>query len=182
MISTISRWILRIFGWKIINHIPNDLKKYIIAVVPHTSNWDFVLGMLVRSALNLKTGFIGKKSLFVFPHGFFFYWLGGQPVDRSKSQNYVDQVAEIFNKNEAFSMALAPEGTRKKVDKLKTGFYFIAKKANIPIILCKFDAVLKIVELSTPFFPSDDIEKDFNIIENYFKGIKGFKPENSFGV
>jgi 1-acyl-sn-glycerol-3-phosphate acyltransferase len=182
MFSLISSWILKLFGWKIINHIPPELKKYIIAVVPHTSNWDFPLGLLVRSALKLKTGFIGKKSLFAFPHGFLFYWLGGQPVDRKKSTNYVDQVAEVFKRKDRFSMAIAPEGTRKKVKSLKTGFYYIAKKADVPIILCKFDAGSRIVEMSAPFYPGDDKEKDFAFIENYFKDVRGINPENSFGV
>ncbi len=182
MFAALSAFILRLFGWKIINHMPKDLKKYVLAVVPHTSNWDFPLGILVRSALKLKTKFIGKKSLFAFPHGFIFYWLGGTPVDRSKSHNYVDQVAAIFEQNDSFSLAIAPEGTRKKVSKLKTGFYYIAKKAGVPIILCRFDASHKLVELNEPFYPTEDVEKDFRFIENYFKGVKGIKPENSFGV
>lgn len=182
MMSQISRWILNMLGWKIINRIPPNLKKYIIAVVPHTSNWDFPLGLLVRSALGLKTGFVGKSSLFKPPYGWIFYWLGGQPVDRSKRTNYVDQVAEVFQKREEFSMTIAPEGTRKKVDKLKTGFYYIAKKAEIPIILCKFDAGNKTIDLSEPFYPGNDSAKDIEYIENYFKGVRGLKPKNSFGV
>lgn len=182
MFAALSAFILKLLGWKIISHMPSGLKKYIIAVVPHTSNWDFPLGILVRSALKLKTGFIGKKSLFAFPHGFIFYWLGGRPVDRSKSHNYVDQVVDVFRKSDSFSMAIAPEGTRKKVTQLKTGFYYIALKAEVPIILCRFDAGHKTVELSEPFFPTGQKDEDFRFIENYFKGVRGIKPENSFGV
>jgi 1-acyl-sn-glycerol-3-phosphate acyltransferase len=180
--SRISTWILKWLGWKFVGKIPADLKKFICAVVPHTSNWDFPIGILVRSALNRDIKFLGKHTLFQFPYGFIFYWLGGYPVNRKKSANIVEAVVKIFNEKETFAIALAPEGTRKKVDKLKTGFYHMAKQAHVPIILVKFDYEHKIFEFREPFYPSDDESADFEVINNYFKGVKGFNPAQSFGI
>lgn len=180
--SRISTWILKCLGWKIVGNIPADLKKFICAVVPHTSNWDFPLGILVRSALNRNVKFIGKHTLFKFPYGFIFYWLGGYPVNRKKSANMVDAVVKIFNEKENFGICLAPEGTRKKVDKLKTGFYHMAKKAGVPIILVQFDYEHKVFVFREPFYPTNDESADFELINNYFKGVKGFNPSLSFGV
>jgi len=176
----ISSYILRLLDWSIEGEIPVGLKKYLLAVVPHTSNWDFPLGLLVRAKLGRSVQFIGKHTLFKPPHGFIFRWLGGYPVDRSKSTNYVDSVVNIFNQHETFAICLAPEGTRKKVDKLRTGFYFIAKKADIPIILVRFDYGTKVISFSEPFYTTDDTAADFEYIHDYFRGAVGKIPTNSF--
>lgn len=176
----ISAWILDLLGWKILGVFPANAKKYVIAVAPHTSNWDFPLGLLVRSARRAKVVFIGKHTLFKFPWGFIFRWLGGYPVDRRKSTNFVDSVVKIFNEKDEFSVVISPEGTRKKVEKFKTGFYYIAKNAGIPIILCKFDWERKEVVFSEPLYTTSDVEKDFEKIYAYFKGIKGRNPH--FGI
>ncbi|MDX1685866.1 MAG: 1-acyl-sn-glycerol-3-phosphate acyltransferase [Saprospiraceae bacterium] len=177
----ISRLLLRLWGWRIegaqrIRRLP----KTLIAVVPHTSNWDFLLGLLVRSAAGLDTYYLGKKSLFRPPFGFLFRWLGGYPVDRSKHKNQVDAIVSLFNSRQRFSVAIAPEGTRKKVDQLRSGFYFIALKAGIPIILTTFDGENRLVTFSEPFYPTGEFEEDMRTIEKHFSGIKGIVPENSF--
>src|SRR5688572_15279889 len=117
---------LTCMGWKTDLAFPyHHLKKYIVLVGPHTSNWDFLIGLAYRSVLGMdKVRFLGKKELFRPPFGFLFYGLGGTPVDRSKSSNMVDEVADLFNKHEWFAIALSPEGTRTRVDRLRTGFYF----------------------------------------------------------
>src|SRR5678815_1583470 len=135
----ISRWILKLFGWRIINEMPGGLKKYIVAVAPHTSWKDFFLGLLVRSAIDLKIYYLGKQELFDSPIGFFFRWTGGKPVDRKQNTGLVDQVVALFNQQDEFAIAIAPEGTRKKVSDLKTGFYYMAMKSNVPIVPCLFD-------------------------------------------
>ena len=173
----ISKFILELFGWKILGVFPANVKKYIIVVAPHTSNWDFPLGLLVRSARQAKVVFIGKHTLFTFPWGIIFRWLGGYPVDRTKSTNFVDSVVKIFNEKEEFSVVISPEGTRKKVDKFKTGFYYIAKNAGIPLVLCKFDWEKKEVVFSDPMYATSDVEKDFENIYAYFRGIKGRNPQ-----
>ncbi len=181
MFGTISGWILTVLGWRIEGHYPSEIPKMVVAVIPHTSNWDFPLGLLVRSNLRADIKFMAKNSLFRFPYGGLFRWLGGYPVDRSKSHNYVDAVVDTLDQVDQFSLCIAPEGTRKKVERLKTGFYHIAKKAQIPIILCRFDYGRKVVSFSEPFYPTDDADKDLSFIIDHFKGIKGKNPEWGFG-
>jgi 1-acyl-sn-glycerol-3-phosphate acyltransferase len=167
-----------LFGWKITGSFPTDLKKYIIAVAPHTSNWDFPVGLAARSILRIqKARFLGKSQLFKPAYGWFFRALGGYPVERNTSHDLVDLVVKIFNSHDEFILALAPEGTRKKVEKFKTGFYYIAKKANIPIIPVGFDFGRKEVSLGKPLFPTDNIEADFEVLYSFYRNIKGRNPE-----
>lgn len=180
MWSKISALILKSLGWRIQIEAYPLPPKYIIAVVPHTSSLDFPMGLLIRSALREDIKFIGKDSLFKFPFGIIFRWLGGYPVDRSKRNNFVDGVVDIFNKKDHFKVSIAPEGTRRKVSSLKTGFYYIAKGAHVPILLCKFDYGHKIIGISAPFFPTDDADADFAFIDNYFRGVHGKNPKNSY--
>lgn len=121
--------------------------------------------------------FLGKNSLFKPPLGWVFRLLGGYPVDRNKSHDVVEQVAGIFSKEDHFILALAPEGTRKKVDKLRTGFYYIAKKAGVPIIPCGFDYKKKEVLIGEPFYPSDDVQRDIDSLTSFFAEITGKNPE-----
>lgn len=177
MFRPLYRIIFWITGWRIEGNFPN-LKKYIAAVAPHTSNWDFVIGIMARSLLHLeKAKFLGKDSLFKPPFGWFFRWLGGYPVDRSKKSDMTEQVAGYFHSHGEFILAMAPEGTRKKVEKLRTGFYFIAKKANVPIVPCGFDFEKKKVIIGQPMYPTDDIDQDFALLMNFYRGIKGKNPE-----
>lgn len=180
MLAAISQAILWLFGWKIEGSYPHHIPKKILVVMPHTSNWDFPLGILVRSAVRADIQFIGKDSLFKPPHGFIFRWLGGVPVDRSRSNNFVDNMIRTYNNRENFTTVIAPEGTRKKVDRLKTGFYHIAIGAGIPMILTRFDFERKVVSFSEPFYPSGNMEKDFKFIYDHFRGIKGKIPELGF--
>lgn len=175
----ISKFILRLMGWKSVGAFPNDLKKYVVIVAPHTSGWDFVIGLLFRKALHLEHAkYLGKHQLFKPPFGFFFRWLGGYPVDRTSSHNLVDQVVKIFNDHDEFALALSPEGTRKRVEKLKTGFYNIARKAGVPIIMVAFDYKHKRAIISPPFFVTNNEQADFEEILDFFRPIKGRYPEN----
>ncbi|MBL7872630.1 MAG: lysophospholipid acyltransferase family protein [Cyclobacteriaceae bacterium] len=178
MFRAIAKFIFKITGWKVEGSFPPELKKYIIAVAPHTSNWDFPVGVLARSVLHLENGkYLGKDSLFKPPFGWFFRWLGGYPVDRSSSHDVVQQVVNIFNQHDEFILAMAPEGTRKKVEKLRTGFYYIAKGAQVPIIPCGFDFEKKIICVGAPFYPTDDQESDLQFLISYYRTIKGKNPE-----
>lgn len=176
----LTQFILKLIGWQIRFNVQPVPDKFIIVIVPHTSNWDFFLGLMTRSMMGTDSKFIGKASLFKWPFGGIFKWLGGYPVDRSKKNNFVDSVVDIFNSKEKFSIALSPEGTRKRVEKLKTGFYYIAKGANIPMVLCRFDYGNKVVDFDDPFYATDDVEADFEYINNYFKGVVGKIPENGY--
>ncbi|WP_190808357.1 1-acyl-sn-glycerol-3-phosphate acyltransferase [Flagellimonas sp. S3867] len=169
----------KVLRWKFVGTFP-DLDKCIIIVVPHTHWMDFFLGLLVRKVINKEMNYIAKKGLFKPPFGWFFRWTGGAPIDRSKNSNTVDSIAQIFNERKVFRFALAPEGTRKKVTALKTGFYHIAKKAQVPIVMVAFDFGKKQVKVSEPKYPTDDIQKDFKEIRSFFKGVKGKVPEYSY--
>jgi 1-acyl-sn-glycerol-3-phosphate acyltransferase len=168
---------LKIIGWETQVVFPYDhLKKYVLIVGPHTSNWDFIIGLAYRSLLNLgHVNFLGKQELFVPPFGFLFRSIGGIPVDRRSSHHLVDDVAKMFLENEAFCIALSPEGTRKKVDKLRTGFYFIASKAKVPIVMVAFDYQNKRVHFAKPLLPSDQFI-DFKTIVNFYKTVSGKNP------
>jgi len=171
----------KVFKWTTVGYFPPELKKFICIVAPHTSNWDFFVGLAARSILKLHhVKYLGKSQLFRWPYGIIFRKTGGYPVYRDKHNNLVDQVVDIFNSKDEFAIALAPEGTRKKVNQLKTGFYHIAVKAGIPIMIVGFDYARKLVVIREPFYPSGDIEKDMPIIMDFFKGIKGKRPE--YGV
>ncbi len=176
----ISQLLLRLWGFEIKGDPRADLPKKIYAVIPHTSNWDFPLGLLVRSAARFKVQFIGKASLFKPPFGFIFRLLGGHPIDRRRSHNYVQLVVDLFNSKDVLAIAVAPEGTRRKVERLRTGFYHIARLAAIPIILTRFDFENRQVVFSDPFLPSGDQDRDFQEIYAFFRGVKGRNPEWSF--
>ena len=174
-----SRFILyTILGWKTVGEFPKELKKYIVIGAPHTHWLDFPLGLGVKFAESVPANYIGKASLFKPPFGFIFRWLGGTPIDRSTSTNKVDAIVEVFNINEKFILALSPEGTRKKVEKWKTGFYYIAKGANVPIVMITFNFKDKEVKVSKPYYHTDNKEKDFNFFHEYYKDVIGKVPEN----
>jgi len=180
MIQSFCKWALDLFGWRTVGVFPYHIKKYVIIVAPHTSGWDFIVGVLARYAMKLENAkYLGKQELFKPPFGFIFRWLGGFPVDRSKNSNLVDEVVKIFNSRQEFGIALSPEGTRSRVDKLKTGFYNIAKKANVPIIMVGLDYANKQICFSEPFFVTDNQTADFDHIFRFFRPIKGKYPEKS---
>lgn len=165
-------------GWKAVNEFPHHIKKAVVIVGPHTSWKDFPVGIAFRSVLKIKHAkYLGKQELFTGPFGFLFRWLGGTPVDRFSKHGVVEQVVEKFNAAENLLIAISPEGTRKKVDKLRTGFYYIAKKANVPIIMAGFDYTKKEFSIAEPFYATDDEAEDFKKIIRFFAPLKGGRPE-----
>lgn len=171
-----------VYGWKIVDgeHIATT-KRCIIIGVPHTSWHDFFLGIAVRKILGLKISFLAKEELFKWPIGWFMRKMGGIGIDRTSGQNKVEAIAAIFKNKEILRIALSPEGTRKKVEKWKTGFYHIAKAAKVPILMFTYDFENKQNLISKPFYPTDNQEADFKFMYDFYKGVKGKIPENSFG-
>ena len=168
----------RLSGWKVEGKFPYQYKKMVLIVAPHTSWKDILVGFAVRSELKIgHARFLGKKELFDGPFGWLFRWLGGTPVDRFSQQGMVEQVAEQFAANEFFLLAIAPEGTRKRVDKLRSGFYHISKKAGVPILPVGLDFGKKQLVLGKPFFTGNSTEDDFKKIITFFSGMKGKNPE-----
>lgn len=181
------RWLakfiyFKLLGWNITgntNFSKDTVKKAVIIALPHTSWHDFYIGLLLRKITNVKTNFVGKKELFTWPFGYYFRAVGGAPLDRTSGQNKVQAIAELFKGKEEFRLTLAPEGTRKKVEEWKTGFYYIAKEAQVPIIMFTLDFKNKINNVSEPFYPTKDLEADFKYMKSFFKGVIGKKPEYS---
>lgn len=156
----IARFFFALFGWKLVGTIPTDLKKGVIAVCPHNSWLDFPVGLMARGAMRRKIGYLGKAELFNSPVGFLFKWLGGTPVIRNANMNMVESYAITIKSADDMLFALAPEGTRKNVAKLKTGFYYMAVGGEIPIIPVGFDFKKKQVIISEPFMPTGDFKMD----------------------
>lgn len=151
--------------------------KYIIALAPHTSNWDFVVGMLFCRAKDFNCNFLMKKEWFFWPLGNLMHKLGGIPVYRSKKTGLTDIVAEKAKEMDTFRLCITPEGTRKANKEWKKGFYYIALKANIPILLYGLDYKRKLIKCSRTFIPTGNVEKDMEEIKQYFTEFEGKHPE-----
>ncbi len=177
MLKLIWKIYWKLSGWKINGQFPYHYKKMVLAVAPHTSWIDVVVGFAARNELKITHArFLGKKELFVWPLGWILRKLGGTPVDRHSNQGMVEQVAGLFAANESFLLGMAPEGTRKRVDKLRSGFYHIAKQAQVPILPIGLDFENKQLLIGEPFFTSDDEAADFKKIIAFYAGIKGREP------
>ena len=174
--KTLCLLILKLIGWKITRHLPNE-KKYILIVAPHTSNWDLVIGLLGRFAEGVRINFFAKNQVFFFPLGSFLRAVGGTPVDRSKKGDKVHQAVELIQQSNQFILGLAPEGTRSPVKRWKEGFYHIACQAGIPIVMVGLDYASKEIRVSELFWPVGDINVDFPKIMDYFRAIKGCYPK-----
>lgn len=177
MKKKISQFILKIMGWKIGNVI-SEIPKCVIAVAPHTSNQDFIMGKLAYTALGRTANFLIKKSWFVFPFNLFFNSIGGIPVDRDRRTSITEKMAVEFEKRDKFQLALTPEGTRKRVKKWKKGFYFIALKAEVPIVLVALDYGTKTVSFLDTFYPTGDFDSDIKIIRSKYNHIEAKNPKN----
>jgi len=173
-----SMFFLGITGWRTEGQLP-VVPKFVLVVAPHTSNWDFPYGLFIAFILRAKIYWLGKEALFRMPFKKFFQWLGGIPVDRSKSGNVVTQSIKHFHGNERLILAIAPAGTRKRVKKWKTGFYHIATGANIPVVLGFIDYQRKVGGIGPRIYPTGDFDADIKIIRAFYNGIKGKYPDKS---
>jgi len=181
MLRAISIGLLRLLGWRIELQYDRLPPKYVMIVLPHTSNWDFPIGILARTALGIDVKYLGKASLFRKPYGWFFRWLGGYPIDRSRRHGYVQTAVKLFREREAFALCIAPEGTRRKVERLRTGFYYIALGAEVPILMAQLDWQHKQIVISPPFYPSGEETADFEQINAFYEGVLGKIPACSYG-
>jgi 1-acyl-sn-glycerol-3-phosphate acyltransferase len=173
----LCRLILKMIGWKAVLtvKIPD---KCVFCVAPHTSNFDFLIGIIAFYAIGGKRpSFLIKKEWFRFPFNFIFKSLGGIPVDRKRKNSLTDQIVEQFNARKRFQLAITPEGTRKANANWKMGFYYIALRAQIPVLLTYIDYGTKTAGIERIFIPSADEEKDMHEIKSYFKKFKGKYPE-----
>lgn len=177
MLRLFLKFYWKISGWKIKGSFPYHLKKMVLAVGPHTHWTDVMVGFAARNELNINHArFLGKKELFVGPLGWILRKMGGTPVDRFSKQGVVEQAAALFAANENFILGLAPEGTRKRVDTLRSGFYHIAQKANVPIVPIGLDYEHKQLLIGESFFAGEDQDADLNKLTGFYSGIKGKVP------
>lgn len=170
--------VLRIFGWRRAGQVP-DAPKFVMIAAPHTSNWDFPVGLAIILAFKAKMYWLGKEPIFRWPFGTFFKWLGGIPVSRSKSGDVVAQSVQAFNEQVRMMMVVAPEGTRKKANHWKTGFYYIAMGANVPLVMGFVDYVRKEGGFGPTLMPTGDIEADMEKIRAFYDNITAKNPDKS---
>jgi 1-acyl-sn-glycerol-3-phosphate acyltransferase len=163
-------------GWKTVVDQEHP-EKYIICLAPHTSNWDFVIGQLYSGAQGIKSNFLMKKEWFFFPLGILFRRLGGIPVYRQKHTSMTDSMAASAMKADTFHLCITPEGTRSKNPDWKKGFYFIAQKADIPILLYGVDYQKKLIQCTKTIVANGDLDAQMREIKMYYKDFKGKKPE-----
>lgn len=180
MLSKLAEWVFKLWGWTLVGHYPKEQKKMIIAVASHTSYWDFPIGILFRTMYKVKIKFVIKAEIMKGPLGWLLNYMGAVPVNRSKAHNFVNEVVKQINSRDEIILTVAPEGKRDKVEKLKSGYYFMAKLAKIPILPIKFDWAGDKIILGDLFYPTDDVEKDLAYLDQYFRGTIGKFPEKSF--
>jgi 1-acyl-sn-glycerol-3-phosphate acyltransferase len=166
----LSKLFLKVMGWKMVGEIPSDIRKAVLVCAPHTSNWDFPFALAAFTLVDLKLNYFIKKSWFFFPMNLFFKATGGVPVDRSKSHGIVEAMTLNLKESKEMIVAVPAEGTRSWVPKWKTGFYHIAKGANVPLIMGFVDFKKKEVGVGPLFNLSGDFEKDMTQIQEFFKG------------
>jgi len=172
----IGKFIFAIFGWGLKNEFPN-ITKFVIIFGPHTSNWDFVFGIAAIFILGAKISWMGKQPFFRKPFGGILRWLGGIPIDRSSSHGVVDTMINQYKSRDEFILAIAPEGTRKKVERWKTGFYRIATGADVPILMACFDYKNKIISFGPLIYPSGNLNADIEDMQLFFENIRGKKSQ-----
>ena len=177
MIDFICRISLKLMGWKVIGTYPPEIKKCVLIAGPHTSMWDFILGRMAFYRFHIKVKFLIKKELFKFPFGGLLKRLGGIPVNRGKKNNMIEYISELFEKSEKLIIVITPEGTRKYNAHWKKGFYYIAQRANVPIVMAFIDYAKKEGGIGKVMYPSGNFEEDFKIIEDFYRGKNAKYPE-----
>jgi len=177
MLKTFSEIILKIIGWRVDVTLPKE-KKFVLIGVPHTSNWDLPLALLCFWVAQKKITWVAKKQLFIGPLGMIFRALGGIPVDRAASTGFIEQIAQQFSQRQEMILCLAPEGTRSKTKYWKSGFYYIALTAKVPICLGYVDYPNRVIGFETMISPSGDIDKDFEKIQSFYQSKVGKHVKN----
>ena len=175
--AALGRLGMGLSGWRFEGEMP-DVRKMVLIVAPHTSNWDFPVGLQAKLALRLGGTFIGKHTLFRWPLGIFMRRLGGIPVDRKATSGFVGEVAAALRQADRMTVVLAPEGTRRRVEHWKSGFYRIALDAGVPILPVAFDYSRRVIAFAPLFNPTGDYEKDLVELRAFYRPEMGLRPEN----
>jgi len=177
MIKLFSKWVLKMLGWKIEVNIPSDVRKAVMLVAPHTTNYDFFIGRLVFNVIGLPVKFLIKKEVFFFPFGGLLKKMGGIPVQRGKRNNLVRQLTDRFEQADRLVLVVTPEGTRKYTKYWKKGFYYIATEAQVPIALGYLDYKYKKAGVKKLVYPSGDLKTDFEEFKAFYQTLHAYHPE-----
>lgn len=178
---SLARAVLRMLGWRTYGVAP-AIPKYVLIGAPHTSNWDFIFALLAKWALDLHFHWIGKDTLFRWPFGGFMRWLGGISVNRRSHNNFIDQMVQQFNARDEFVIVITPEGTRKRTDYWKSGFYYIACGAQVPIVMGFVDYARKTLGIGPAVMPSGDLDADLAPIRSFYADKSGRHPDQKGDV
>jgi 1-acyl-sn-glycerol-3-phosphate acyltransferase len=173
--------VMRLLGWRVVGQMP-DLPRFVFVGAPHTSNQDFFMTALTMASLGIDVHFVMKHTPFVGPVGWFLRWFGGIPLDRDRTRDFVAQMVDEFNGRERFMLAIMPEGTRGKGQEAKgwrSGFYYIAQGASVPLVMVIFDYANKRMRVGPLFWPGESYEADLAAIQAFFAGIEGKNPERT---
>ena len=176
LLQWFGRLVMKLLGWRFDGHLPN-IPKQVVIVAPHTSNWDFIIGLMVVFALDIRAHWIGKHTIFVPPLGRMMEGLGGIPVNRALPNDLVKATTKRFAAEEKFMLGLAPEGTRGRVEKWKQGYYRIAVGAGVPIVCAALDYRMRTIRFGTTLTPSGDLNRDFAKIRDFYAGVTAKFPE-----
>jgi len=171
----ISKLILRLVGWRMVGEVPGP--QCILIGAPHTSNWDFILAILAFWALGIDGRWVGKHTIFRRPFGGFMRRLGGIPLNRSTTHDFVPEVVEWFEREPELTLCIAPEGTRSRKDYWRSGFYWIAHGAGVPIALGFLDYENRVGGIGDSFIPTGDIKADMKRVRRFYSGLHGKYPE-----
>ena len=177
MLKSFAKTVLNVTGWQLDIVLPKE-NKFVLIGAPHTSNWDFPLTLLTFWTLDLKIHWVAKIQMFWGPLHYLFTFLGGIPVDRKSSQGFIEQITKRFDEADEMVLTISPEGTRSKTDHWKSGFYHIAVSAKVPICLAYIDYSKRTMGFTQVLYTSGDIDADMEIIADFYKNIKGKRPQN----
>ncbi len=173
-----AKLLLRILGWKIVGDFPSEIKKSITIFAPHTSTWDAIIGKIYLVAIGLKYNVMVKQELFNFPFGFFMKMLRAIPINRSKGSNITFQVANVIENKKEVHIILFPEGTRERVEKWKKGFYLMAKRAQVPIVIGYLDYGKKEIGMKGVITNTENIKPVMSEMNAFYRDITAKFPEN----
>ena len=171
----LCRWILRLCGWRVRGALP--ALKCVLIGAPHTSNWDFPVALLTMGALGIRGTWVGKHTIFRWPFGRLMRKLGGIPLNREETRDFVQRVIEEFDRRSELVIVIAPEGTRSRTEHWRTGFYFIAVGAKVPIALGYLDYGRKEAGVGPALYPSGDLEADLRTMIEFYADKTGKRPD-----
>ena len=181
MVSKLALLLLHLLGWELIGQRPR-CKKYVMVGAPHTSNWDFLYFYLGALAFKIRISFMIKDSVFRGPLGPILHWMGGIPIDRSQRNHLVEQMVRAFEKREELALLIPPSGTRKRTDYWKSGFYYIALGAKVPLVLAIMDFEKREVGIRRVYEPTGDIKRDMDVIRSVYEPVAAKFPQEKSRV